>query len=124
MPLLLLALLLAACNNAVEPGSVTSGIQGRVTIGPQCPVVMAGSPCPDAPLAATITVSSTDGQEVASIETPRDGTFRIALAPGTYVVEARPLQGDGIARMLPLEPVHVVVDTYSTVPISFDSGIR
>jgi hypothetical protein len=125
--LLLLAFLpflLVACAGEVHQGGVTSGIEGRVTIGPTCPVEIAGSPCPDAPLAATITVRSESGDPVVDVETGDDGRFHIPLSPGTYTIEAEALHQDGIARMLPVGPVTVRSAAYTAVPISFDSGIR
>jgi hypothetical protein len=122
--LMVLATLPAACAGEIHHGSVASGIQGRVTVGPQCPVEVAGSPCPDAPFAATITVRLTNGDPVLDTDTAEDGRFRIPLPPGTYTIEAEPLRQNDIARMLPVDPVSVRPGAYTTVPISFDSGIR
>jgi hypothetical protein len=121
---LTLTLLTVACAGEIDRGSVASGIQGRVTIGPQCPVEIAGSPCPDAPFAATITVLQAGGDPVLHVATGDDGRFRIPLPPGTYTIEAEPLPPGGIARMLPVRPVTVRPDAYSAVAVSFDSGIR
>jgi hypothetical protein len=120
---LTLTLLTVACAGEIHQGSVASGIQGRVTSGPQCPVEVVGSPCPDAPFAATITVLQS-GDPVQHAETGDDGRFRIPLPPGTYTIEAEPLPPGGIARMLPVGPVTVRPGAYSAVAISFDSGIR
>jgi hypothetical protein len=122
--LIVLAALPAACAGEIDHGSVTSGIEGRATIGPLCPVEVVGSPCPDAPFVATITVRRADGDPVTHAETGDDGRFRIPLPPGTYTIEAEPLPPGGIARMLPVDPVTVRSGAYTTVPISFDSGIR
>jgi hypothetical protein len=122
--LMVLATVPAACAGEIHQGSVGSGIQGRVTLGPLCPVEVAGSPCPDAPFAATITVRRPDGGPVLGTDTGPDGRFRIPLPPGTYTIEAEPLRQNDIARMLPLAPVSVRPGAYTTVAISFDSGIR
>jgi hypothetical protein len=122
--LMALAISPAACAAEINHGSVAGGIQGRVTVGPLCPVEVAGSPCPDAPLAVTITVRRPNGDLVLDTDTGADGRFRIQLSPGTYTIEAEPLRPDGVARMLPVDPVSVRPGAYSTVPISFDSGIR
>jgi hypothetical protein len=122
--MILLLLALTACGTAVDHGDGTSGIAGRVTIGPQCPVVMVGSPCPDAPFAAVITVRDAGGDPVAHVETGADGGFRIPLAPGTYAISAEPLASGGIARMQPLPPVVVRPGAFRSVDLSFDSGIR
>jgi hypothetical protein len=122
--LVVLPVVLAACAGEIHQGSATSGIQGRATIGPQCPVEMAGSPCPDAPFAASIAIRQVNGDPVLQTETGDDGRFHIPLPPGTYTIEAEPLQQGGIARMLPMDPVTVRSGVYTTVAISFDSGIR
>ena len=121
LPLTLLFILIA-CAKATGP-SGASGIQGEVTIGPTCPVEMAGSPCPDAPFAATITVSQ-DGEVATTFTTGDDGRFHIPLDPGTYELTAVPVQPGGIASLKPLPAVTVSESTYTGVTISFDSGIR
>jgi hypothetical protein len=112
----------AACTGGA-PGDGTSGIEGRVTIGPQCPVMQEGSPCPDAPYVATVRVLL-DGDVVATGRSAQDGSFRIPVAPGEYTVDAAPPDENGIATVR-VQP-HVVVSYggYSRVDLSFDSGIR
>jgi len=125
LPLLALLLVVpVACGGAVVNGSDASGIEGRATIGPQCPVEIVGSPCPDLAFSSVITVRTSDGNTVLVTETGDDGRFRIPLPPGTYTIEAEPVEPGGIARMEPLEPVTVRADTFTNVTISFDSGIR
>ena len=55
--------------------------------GPQCPVVQAGSPCPDAPWNGTIRVTGGDGVDL-EVATFNEGRFAIAIGPGTYEVQA------------------------------------
>ncbi len=118
-----LALVVGACANKTGTGSGSTGIQGEVVIGPTCPVEIAGSPCPPAPLAAKITVKR-DGNVVATLKTGSDGRFRIPLEPGTYTIEAEALKPNPIQFMHPLPPVTVRQDGFTGVTISFDSGIR
>lgn len=123
--LLLLVPLLAAtvaCAGGAA-GDGTSGVEGHVTIGPQCPVMQVGTPCPDAPYVATVRVLR-DGEVVATGLSGQDGSFRIPVAPGEYSVEGEPLEGNGIATTA-AQP-HVVVTTggYTRVDLTFDSGIR
>ena len=119
----LAAFALVSCSNGTGTGDGTTGIRGSVVLGPTCPVERADSPCPPAPYAARITVKQ-GGDAVASYDTGPDGTFHIQLAPGTYTVEAEPLEENPIARMDPLPPVDVPSDGYADITISFDSGIR
>ena|SRR2546423_14912871 len=113
--------MLGACGRG-SGGAASSGVEGRVTIGPTCPVERPDSPCPDAPYVARIRVLS-GSDVVASGTSAKDGTYRIAVAPGTYTVEADPVSAGGIARSA---PAHVVVraGAFSHLDLSFDSGIR
>lgn len=103
---------LAACGDD-EPAGAT-GITGRVLLGPQCPVEVAGEPCDDEPAAhVTVLVS---GEPAA--ETDADGRFRVALAPGEYVVTADAgMSCDAVDARVP-------DGGYARVEISCDTGIR
>ena len=115
---------LAACGiTAAAPAPADSGIRGRVTIGPMCPVVQEGIPCPDQPLVATIRVRRPDGKLVATARSGKEGRFRIYLAPGRY-------------RLVPLSPAAATLPyaapivarvrphAFTRVAIQYDSGIR
>jgi hypothetical protein len=115
-------LVLGACGRG-SSGEASSGIEGRVTIGPTCPVERPDSPCPDAPFVATVRVMS--GSDVAASGTSaKDGSFRIAVPPGTYSVEADPVSSGGIARGIPVSNVVVHPGAFTHVNVTFDSGIR
>ena len=120
LPVLLL-LAAVACGNG-SAGDSGSGIEGRVTIGPQCPVEQMGSPCPDAPYEALITVTR-DGDTVEQTQSRADGTFRIPLPPGTYSVVAGPVDGSSMPFGRQVEVV-VTPGTLTHVDLSVDSGIR
>jgi|GEM_PF-3514754 len=60
---LLILLMLASCAPAAEGRGPRSGVAGRVFLGPQCPVVQAGSPCPDKPVAAEVQVLEVGSDE-------------------------------------------------------------
>ena len=53
-----IVLLTTACSLLATPTPAESGITGKVTIGPMCPVMIEGQDCPDRPYQATITVNS------------------------------------------------------------------
>jgi hypothetical protein len=97
-----------------------SGIRGVVLAGPQCPVVTAESPCPDAPWIGTIRVSR-GGEVVAEVETADDGRFSIALEPETYEVTA---VLDGGPQFAEPRQVSVGAGAYSQVTLTIDTGIR
>jgi hypothetical protein len=122
--LLLLAMALSACGRGGPSGTDrASGIEGRVTIGPTCPVERPDSPCPDAPIVATIRVLS-GSDVVATGRSASDGTFRIDVQPGTYTVAAEPTTAGGIARSTPVDGVVVRAGSFTHVDLSLDSGIR
>jgi hypothetical protein len=121
MLLLVLSAAVACAGGAAGDGS--SGIEGRVTIGPQCPVMQEGSPCPDAPYVATVRVLR-DGAEVVTGRSAQDGTFHIPVAPGRYEVEGVPLDGEGLVAATAQQHVVVTTGGYTRVDLSFDSGIR
>jgi hypothetical protein len=121
LPVLLLLVLATACGGG-SAGDGTGGIQGTVTIGPQCPVEQAGSPCPDAPFAGLVTVTS-GGEVVQEVRSATDGTYRVSLEPGAYTVVAGSADGMGIAVGTPVEAV-VGEGSFVRVDLSVDSGIR
>jgi hypothetical protein len=117
-------LLVSACADAAIVGSsgAGAGIQGRVVLGPMCPVQRAESPCPERPIQADITVAGSDGKTVATGHSGSDGAFRISLKPGSYTVTAK--QSDsGLAFGKPVS-VDVPAGTFVHVNLLVDSGIR
>jgi hypothetical protein len=114
----------AACSpGGASPtaSTVDSGISGRVLLGPTCPVEQAGqSPCVT-PYSAVLVVTDAEDREVARTTAAQDGTFRIALAPGDYVVVPQP--GDPFPQAQPLD-VTVVPGSFADIEINYDTGIR
>lgn len=108
----------------VRRDSTDSGLEGRVTIGPTCPAQEIGRECPAKPYAATLLIrDAASGEVLHRIRSDEDGRFRLALAPGSYVVAPpeRRLVGEPEA-----EPVNVTVrpGQWASVHVSFDSGAR
>jgi hypothetical protein len=101
-----------------------SGIEGQAVISPVGPGPTREGQPDTAPFQTTLVIlSSSDGREVARVETGSDGRFRVVLPPGTYKVG--PPAGTG--RRLPRagqETVTVVSGRFAQVTISFDSGMR
>ena len=119
--------LLAGCGAQV-PGTTgdQSGVAGRVHLGPLCPVETEGDPCEDKPAAgARVTVATqlpgnpdAGGEVVARTTTDADGTYRVAVPPGRYVVTAQ--------AGMSCEPMdtRVISSTYAKVDTACDTGIR
>ena len=115
---------LSACADTSTIGASggAAGIQGKVLLGPMCPVQQAGSPCPDKPIKSDITVTASDGKTVATGHSDESGTYRISLPPGSYTVTAnRPGSGLGSGKPVMVE---VPAGTYVHLNLLVDSGIR
>lgn len=122
LTLIALAVTVAACGAAPSPPE-DSGIDGSVFIGPLCPVVQEGVPCPDAPYEASIRVQNSSGKVVATVRSDKDGRFRLNLRPGAYTLE--PLSPNAGAPPY-AAPVTVQINehVFTPVTITYDSGIR
>lgn len=115
-------------SNAVgDPGGtrpgLDSGIRGTTAAGPQCPVEIAGSPCPDEPLAAEFDVDAPNGDVVAHVRSDANGRFEVALQPGRYVLDPEPPSDSGFPFGKPLDVV-VRAHRFTRVTVTFDTGIR
>jgi hypothetical protein len=122
--LALAMLLLAACAYTQGGGSSPtpgSGARGTVVFGPKCPVMVAGSPCPDRPWQGKVQAFTVGGAFVRDATTDQDGAFEMPLDPGTY--DLIPLTPDGppTAKM---QRVTVTAGSYVPVTLQVDSGIR
>jgi hypothetical protein len=125
-PALVVATLLVAgaCSAPSVRALPTSGVEGRVTVGPMCPVVREGETCPDRPLAADLVVRSADGATVVARATSgADGLYRIPLAPGRYRLIPRNPDGVPLPSAQPVE-FTVVEGAFTLLDVAFDSGIR
>lgn len=98
-----------------------SGIAGRVTLGPTCPVQRVDSPCPDRPYEATIQVVDADGRVVAETRSRADGSYFAAVAPGAYTVH--PVSPNTLPRAGDVT-VSVAAGNVTGLDIRYDSGIR
>ncbi len=124
LPVGALAILSLACSSN-RTTTLTSGIQGQVLLGPQCPVVREGSPCPDLPYQATIAVwNASRTEKSTAFATDEQGRFRIPLAPGDYYIDPQPASGGRpLPRPVP-QTVTVFPGQFVQVTIQYDSGIR
>lgn len=110
----------AACAPTLTPSD--SGVEGAVTIGPVCPVVQVGKPCPDKPYQAELSVlSSSSRTEVLQLRTDADGLFHQALAPGDYILQ--PLSPGMMPHASDI-PFVVQPHVFTRIDVIYDSGIR
>ena len=118
--LILLAVILTACSSA-SPTPTDSGVEGQVLIGPMCPVVQVGQECPDQPYQATLTVNSPTGERIVQVQTEVDGTFKIPLAPGEYILHPESPNRMPFAQE---QPFTVEAGRFTSLIVNYDSGIR
>jgi hypothetical protein len=118
-----LAAAAVACNTSTPSEQITptSGVRGTVVYGPNCPVVMLNSPCPDRPWQGIVQASEPGGSVVGSTHTDRTGTFLLPLASGTYDVTPVTPEGPPTAKE---RQVTVTEGSFVTVSLQVDSGIR
>lgn len=120
-----LGLIVAACGVAEASPSVSaaidSGIRGQVQLGPTCPVETRDVPCVT-PYAAVLVILDSDQREVARVTSATDGSFEVALAPGSYTVTPTP-GGDPFPVASP-QAVSVTAGRYTEIEINYDTGIR
>ncbi len=108
-------------NEAAAP---TSGIEGQVLLGPVCPVLREGIPCPDQPYQATIVVWNAERtKKLDTFTTDEEGRFRVALAPGEYYIDPRPPDSGGPPTGIP-QTITVPQNRFARISIEYDSGIR
>lgn len=112
---------LAAVGLASAGERPDSGIRGKVTYGPTCPVERPGERC-ERPYDARLRIRNRSAKKVvASVRSGKDGRFRVRLRPGRYVVE--PVSKSLYPHADPV-PATVHAHRFTRVTISFDSGIR
>ena len=100
-----------------------SGIEGVVTLGPLCPVMQAGVPCPDRVSMATLALLDANDVEVDRVSSGMDGYYRLAAAPGQYRLVPQSPPGLPLPIAEPMA-IEVVVGAWTTVDVGYDSGIR
>ncbi len=115
----ILILLLATCS--IKPTSVTSGVEGKVLIGPNCPVVQQGQECPDKPYQATITINDSDNRMVAQVHTDAEGRFKIPLEPGEYILHP---ESPNVMPFAKEQTFTVETGKFTQLTVTYDSGIR
>jgi hypothetical protein len=109
------ALLLApGCSSPTEvvDDQVAGSLEGKVSIGPICPVEQEGHPCPPSPEAfAARKILVFDARRSRLVETvsiDSQGLYHVSLKPNQYLVDIN----------------RVGIDSTTRLDISIDTGIR
>jgi hypothetical protein len=105
--------------------SAALGVSGHVTAGPTCPVERnpPDPKCRERPVVGAVIVArDAAGAEVSRATSTADGSYVLALAPGSYTLTP----GDVPGLMGTAQPaqVYVVAGKGATVDFSYDTGIR
>jgi hypothetical protein len=117
-----LALLASEVSRDAPPQS--SGIRGKVLIGPNCPgpVIEGDTQCEEMqPYQAELAILDAQGNPVKEVLSTLEGTFQVALQPGKYVV--RPVS----PKRFPFAPEQTVTISggqWVEITILYDTGIR
>lgn len=100
-----------------------TGIDGLVTLGPNCPVVRPDQPCPDKPYEATLVVRNAAGVVVARVQSNASGRFAVDVPAGKYVLDP---VAPGPGRFPSAAPIDVTVPAAgrASVTVAYDTGIR
>jgi hypothetical protein len=120
------SVVVVGCGFIFIPLDLDSGIAGTILAGPQCPVVGPNTAfdCNDKPLSATVIVRwAATGWEVTRFTSGADGTFRVPLYPGTYLLDPQPGSPSGLPHAPP-QTVEVQPGAFTEVTIDYDTGIR
>lgn len=121
--LLVLLLFTACASDGGDEAASSSGVRGQVLLGPTCPVVQEGSPCPDEPVGGVEVRALTDGETIAETTSGEDGRFELELPPGLYTLEAVVDPG-GPGMFAKPVAVTVTAGAFVEVVVPVDSGIR
>jgi uncharacterized surface anchored protein len=83
--------------------------------------MQADVPCPDLPYQAELTIQTESGKIVTQFQTDENGSFRVELAAGEYVLHPESPNGLPFAADIPFT---VEAHQFTHLEISYDSGIR
>lgn len=108
--------------------SVADSVVGHLTASPTCPVetVPPDPACAPRPLAgASVIATDPGGQKLARAVSQADGSYSLALAPGTYELTPQPT-GDHMLRAPAGKSVTItgIAASQVVVDFSYDTGIR
>ncbi len=109
----------AVDDTTADPTGGPSGIVGIVLVGPECRRPSEASPCL-IPYEARMVILDPEGRVVGEVTSGPDGTFRIELPPGDYVVQPSP-GGDPFPRA-EARSVTVVAGEMSEVEVNYERG--
>ena len=114
------------CEFATCPAAINSGIQGKVLLGPTCPVerIPPEPQCADKLFQTNLALTTLNGAQIVKLfSSDASGAFRVSVAPGTYLVRSAP-GSPVMPTCSKSEPVVVKPGFFTEMIIQCDSGIR
>ncbi len=111
-------------STTTEPAPLTldgTGVRGRVTAGPTCPVERPDQPCPPSPVHGRVDAVNSAGNTAGSATTDDAGRFAITLPQGDYTLR---VVTDGSFPQCSDVSVTVTAGPPATADIDCDTGIR
>lgn len=107
--------------------NITTGISGKITLSPICPVENVLNPdpnCQPKPYKATIIVKPNEnGKEITRFTSNENGIFNLELEPGTYYLEPQYNKTSQYPFGKP-QTVKIVQGKITQIEIQYDTGIR
>ena len=113
----LAALMLLPAANA---NTQATGLKGTVTLSPTRPVCIESEPC-SKPAAGLVLRFARDGRILGRVTTKPDGSYRILLGRGSYVVSFAPRP---VPRTITPVRVRVVAGRMTPVDFEIDTGLQ
>jgi hypothetical protein len=122
---IVLALALASCG-AASGHAPNSGIAARVLAAPTCPVetIPPRPQCAPRPLEVGVRVRRAGQSGARIVHSGADGRFRVRLSPGIYIVQGLPEANPPLPRPPAARRVRVRAGRFTSITITYDTGIR
>ena len=124
--LIVTAILVSGCVQQQENAPGKGLLEGRITIGPICPVERmppdpSCQPTEETYRAHKLSVYTESPTKVAEFSGDANGRYKIELAAGTYTIKTEREMGPG-----GMEPITVTVEAGKTTrqDVDIDTGIR
>ncbi|GEM_PF-2518706 len=104
----------------------SGGIQGKVLLGPICPVMREPpeEQCADRLFETDLVLTTSDGTRIVRrFSSDERGEFRVSLPPGLYLIRSAP-GGPAMLSCSKGEIIEVKVNVYTETTVYCDTGIR
>ncbi|MDO8424043.1 MAG: hypothetical protein Q7S54_00340 [bacterium] len=103
-----------------------NGIQGKVLLGPTCPVMQNPSEeqCADRLFETNLALTTSDGSKIVKLfSSNSQGEFRVSAPPGFYLIRSAP-GSPVMPSCFKGETIKVTANSYTETTVYCDSGIR